>query len=272
MDLKNIINEIAQKDPEFFEKTSDRRHVLQSFGSKVAIAAIPFALGSFFKKAYGKTTDAVLDTLNFALKLEYLEANFYMQGNAAAAILIPGADQSSFQTIGSHENEHVTFLKTAITSAGGTPVSPAAVYTFQAVFPDVFTNYATFLAVSQTLEDTGVRAYKGGAGALQANHDVLTAALQIHSVEARHASHVRYIRRKAGVADNPKPWITGNTAPVSSVAANYAGEDNVIQGGVTITSLPGVSGNISMTAATEAFDEPLDSATVLQLVAPFGVS
>jgi len=39
-----------------------------------------------------------------------------------------------------------------------------------------------------------------------------------------------------------------------------------------ITSLPGVGGNISFSAAAEAFDEPLTKAEVLALVAPFGVS
>jgi len=46
----------------------------------------------------------------------------------------------------------------------------------------------------------------------------------------------------------------------------------VNQAGVVITTLPGVTGTISVNAATEAFDEPLTAAEVLALVAPFGVS
>jgi hypothetical protein len=47
--------------------------------------------------------------------------------------------------------------------------------------------------VSHALEDTGVRAYKEQAGNLMAAEDkpLLEYALQIHSVEARHASVVR---------------------------------------------------------------------------------
>lgn len=282
MDLKFILDEIEKADPEVYEKISPRRHVLQSFGSKVAVAALPFALGSLFKKAYGKTTDVVIDTLNFALTLEYLEYNFYHRCNNTATLVIPGTDKPAFTTIEGHELQHVNFLRNAIHNAGGTPYTPnhysgdavtgdayvplAYDFTAGGAFP-VYTSYATFLAVSQTFEDTGVRAYKGQAANLQSSHDILTAALQIHSVEARHAAHVRLIRHKAGSAE--KPWISGNTAPVAAVQANYNGEENVNQGGVTITSLAGVTGNVSALAATESFDEPLDKATVVTLVTPF---
>jgi hypothetical protein len=48
--------------------------------------------------------------------------------------------------------------------------------------------------LAQAFEDTGVRAYKGQAGNVMSNKTVLQAALQIHSVEARHASQVRRMR------------------------------------------------------------------------------
>jgi hypothetical protein len=53
-----------------------------------------------------------------------------------------------------------------------------------------FTDYQQFL---HRFEDTGVRAYKGQAANLMSKPDLLT-ALQIHSVEARHASEVRRLR------------------------------------------------------------------------------
>jgi len=68
-------------------------------------------------------------------------------------------------------------------------------------FATVFTNCNVFLAVAQTFEDTGVRAYKGRAGELVGGGDLLTAALQIHSVEARHAAHIRLMRKTNNFAD-----------------------------------------------------------------------
>jgi hypothetical protein len=59
--------------------------------------------------------------------------------------------------------------------------------------------FETFATLSQTFEDLGVSAYKGQAVNLIEYDDILTAALRIHSVEARHAAAVRRIR-------NMKPW------------------------------------------------------------------
>ena len=275
MNFQNILSEIEQVDPEIYERTSERRAAFKNFGTigkRLTLAALPFALGSIFQKAYGQTTTGVIGVLNFALQLEYLESNFYIKGVATPG-LIPAADVAAITVIRDHENAHVNFLRTAITAAGGVPYSYTASqfdFTAKGAFPDVFTNYNTFLAVAQAFEDTGVRAYKGQAPNLQgsANRAYLTAALNIHSVEGRHASHVRYMRQQRGVA--VKPWITGVTAGVDArTNGNYAGEDNVVQGGVTITNLSGVSGNLSVAAATEAFDEPLTKDQVVALVTPF---
>ena len=184
------------------------------------------------------------------------------------------------------EKKHADFLSVVLTSLNQTPVSEKATYDFTAngTFPDIFTNYGTFLAVAQAIEDTGVRAYKGRAGELKGEKVVLTAALGIHAVEARHAAKIRYMRRMNGATDafgQPvQSWIAGsdsifNDLGVAAADGNYGGtvkENNVDQAGVIITNLPGVGGNISYSAAAEAFDEPLTKAEVLALVAPFGVS
>ena len=162
----------------------------------------------------------------------------------------------------------MNFLKTAITASGGTPVSsPSFDFTAGGTFGDVFTNYNTFLAVAQTFEDTGVRAYKGQAGALISNNDVLTAALNIHSVEARHASHIRQMRKANGFGD-VKPWITGKDSGIGEVVqASYNGEEVTMQAGIEITNINNFS--ISSAAASEAFDEPLTMMQVLNIVKPF---
>lgn len=278
MNLLNIIEEIENVDPEVYGRLSQRRDVIKnitSFGSKVAMAAMPFAVGTMFKKAYAQTgtTPTVIEVLNYALTLEYLESTFYNAGKAKGTALIP-ADAASkyFNQVTTDENNHVTFLKGVISSLGGTPVSlpnidlTAGNGSGTGPFADVLTNYGTFLAVAQVFEDTGVRAYKGQAGFLLKNQVVLTAALSIHAVEARHASAIRQIRGQ-------KPWITstatlGNDTTIALVNGNYDGEQNVTQGTLDVTKLPSVTSttSTSVAIATAAFDEALSSAQVLALL------
>ncbi|GAA4456265.1 ferritin-like domain-containing protein [Rurimicrobium arvi] len=269
MNFGNILNQIGKVDPEVFEKTSGRRDIFKHFGTKVAVAALPMALGSMFKKAYGKSTSAIGDVLNFALTLEYLEARFYNTATLNASLFPTTAAFNAIKTIAGHETAHVSFLKTAISSMGETPVSePTFDFTAGGTFPGVFSDYATFLAVAQAFEDTGVRAYKGQAGNLISSNAVLTAALQIHSVEARHASHIRQMRKANGFGD-VKPWITGNNSGIASSAVQpiYNGEEVTTQAGVQIVNINGMS--ISSDAASEAFDEALSKDQVLAIVDPF---
>jgi rubrerythrin len=261
MNIFKIIENIEKVDPEVYERLNSRRGIfkhLSSGGMKIAAASVPVLLGGVFSKAYGQGS-SVPDILNYALTLEYLEDEFYKLGLAAVA-LIPDNRKAIFQQISKHEDAHVKFLKSVLTGMSATPVAkPTFDFTAGGTFADVFTNYQTFLTLSQAFEDTGVRAYKGRAGELLGNDVVLTAALQIHSVEARHASMVRRLRAEKG-------WITGNDAN-GLPAAIYAGEDNVMQGGANVTSL-----GYSAAIATEAFDEPLTPAQVLAIAGPFIVS
>lgn len=284
MNVKHIFNEIEKVDPEVYERMDTRRNTMKQFAGiagKLALAAVPIALGSMFKKAYGQTSSTLIQILNYALTLEYLEAKFYQLGNAAPSLIPAGPAASAIQTIGAHETAHVNFLKTAITGAGATPV-PEPTFDFTGgngnnagPFTGVFTNYALFLAVAQTFEDTGVRAYKGQASqaSLMANNDVLTAALNIHSVEARHAAHIRQMRKVNGglvpAGVNVKPWITLNQSGIQStdVQASYNGEELTTQATVPIVNIGGQT--ISAEAASEAFDEPLTMAQVLAIVDPF---
>jgi len=282
MNLQNIFNEIERVDPEVYDRMDTRRKTMQQFvktGGRIALAAIPLALGGLFKKAYGQVSSSITDTLQFALTLEYLEAEFYTMGVAAAGLIPAGPAVGAITTIRDHENAHVAFLKTTLSALGATPVAKPT-FDFTAgngsgtgPFAGVFSNYPLFLAVAQTFEDTGVRAYKGQAGNLISNNDVLTAALNIHSVEARHASHIRQMRRANGglvpAGVTVKPWITLNQSGIASPAVqpSYDGEEITLQANVQITGIGGTS--ISAAAASESFDEPLTKAQVLAIVDPF---
>lgn len=284
MNFRHILNEIEKVDANVYDRLDSRRAALRQFTSftgKVALAAVPIAMGSMFKKAYAGTkgTQDVFDVLNYALTLEYLEAEFYSKSLMASNLVPSGAANMAIQTISKHETAHVNFLKSAIIAAGGTPVEKpefdfsAGKGSGEGPFKDVFNDLGLFLAVAQTFEDTGERAYKGRAAELVGTGDVLTAALQIHSVEARHAAHIRLMRRNYGSGvGNVKPWKTGNMSGINSslVQPSYDGEENTNQAGVEIVNINGFP--ISMDAASEAFDEPLTPEQVLAIIDGFLVA
>jgi hypothetical protein len=317
MNFLNILSDIEQVDPEVYERLDSRRQVfkhLSGVGQKLTAAALPLFVGAVFNKAYGQTPAgvAVADVLNFALKLEYLEMYFYQQRTVLTGI--SPVNMTALATIAADEANHVAFLRAAITSAGATPITDPGAAQFDysggrgtnnGPFANWRTNADTFLSLAQAFEDTGVRAYKGAAplASVIANKGVLTAALNIHSVEARHASHIRAMRRAGANSTTPsqgtaaapydarpKSWISGTdnggpssayTAPIygagnsSGLATgiSFPAEDNVSQGGLTLsaTTLPNTSGFPS-SAYSEAFDEGLDVTTVSAIARGFTIA
>ncbi|WP_026838788.1 ferritin-like domain-containing protein [Gillisia sp. JM1] len=273
MNIIKFLDDISNK--ELLETKGSRRdsfNQMKNVGKNFALASIPFALAATSKKTSAATmsmSSAMFqaDTtaiLNFALTLEYLERNFYQIALGTDG-LIPEEDKDIFGLIAEHETSHVEFFKAALGDAAID--EPTFDFTGGDLGLDTFSNYQTFLALSQGFEDTGVRAFKGQAGALANNDDLLTFALQIHSVEARHASQVRRMR-------NQKGWVTGGTAASNGIPsvfdAIYAGEANTVQGGVELAGLFGSFGGPQ--AVQEAFDEPLTMAEVLAIGGIFIVS
>ena len=293
MDLFKIIKEIEKVDPEVYERFDSRRRVfkhLSGFGKALTAAALPAAVGTLFTKAYGQTgtlSPAIVEVLNLALSLEYLERYFYETALNTQGLL-PADAVPAITTIRNDEVGHIGVLRTALgTQAIPDPTRAAFDYTGgsgsnNGPFATVFSNFATFITVSQSFVDTGVRAYKGGAPVLMPNKALLQAALNIHSVEARHSSKIRALRR-GGIQSTtaPKSWITndeGYSATPTNIglrpygpgapAATYPSEANITQGGLSIQT----TGNISLPAATESFDEPLDPATVKSIARNFVVA
>ncbi|UHG93581.1 ferritin-like domain-containing protein [Spirosoma oryzicola] len=265
MNLFNILSDIEKRDAEAYERVEFTRRNLLKTTAVAAVGTTGF-LATTLNKAFAADSE-VVDVLNFALTLEYLEAEFYEMGLSKGG-LIPEADRMVFMKIGEHEKQHVEFLKSAL---GGSAVGkPTFDFTAGGKFADVFSNYATFLVLSQSFEDLGVRAYKGQAPRLKGNQDVLLSALKIHSVEARHAADVRLIR---GLRVWASEQETGG-AP----AAVYEGENNIRQHdlvdliSVTAPRLLVKDGSPEMVAekiVREAFDEPLTKEKVLAIAGPF---
>lgn len=169
-----------------------------------AMASAPLVLAAASRDVFAQgIPQQIVDTLNFALTLEHIEDAFYRSGYDAG--IYPDEHKAVFNQIGAHEAAHVAFLSGALGAAA--VKRPEADFTAGGKYADVFSNFDTFLTLSQTFEDLGVAAYKGQAGNLIENDDILTAALQIHSVEARHAAQVRRIGGKKGwdgAFDEPK--------------------------------------------------------------------
>jgi hypothetical protein len=318
MNLFKLVSDLEQADPEFLDRINPRRSVfkyLGNAGQKVTAAAVPAILASFFNRAYGQGTTLPADVqkvLTLALQLEYLEFHFYNTALNTPG-LIPASETTGITTIRNDEAGHISALRGVLganapsylvtdfdySGGGGTGNGPTA----SALVPNGAgnANGALFFAAGQAFSDVGQRAYKGGAPTLNTTgtKDILEAALNIHSVEARHNSHFRTVRR--AIAANtlgsttaamaaavspfdaaPKSWINlidngGPTAPNNSKpaaavynagnpAANYPAESNTTQATVNLTTL-----NPTYTAAavSEAFDEPLDPATVQTIALNF---
>ena len=283
MDFFKIIDQLAGVDADVLDRFDSRRAVFNSLGTaakRSALAAAPLFLSGLFQKAYAGTNSTPVDVLQYALTLELFEQDFYKKVQASTQYAAAAAvDKAAIDQIKKHEDSHVTLLSTAIKGLGGTPVTGV---TFKAsVFATLTTfNGGTFatsqLGIAQLLEDTGVRAYKGRAGELLGT-DLLTVALQIHSVEARHAAHIRTMRgQRAWVnpADDAAAHATytsGVTGPTSTTSPFGYGipaytaasptENNTTQSNVPITTA--LASQYSATDAAAAFDEYLQAAEVL---------
>lgn len=277
-----------------------RRGATASGGLAAAIAfgSIPIALAALTRVSQAQAPTSVRGVLEFAYILENLEAEFYkavlgqsgLAAQNAAFVPVRGTltdvEMATLDQIRKHEVAHVAFLKGQISAMGGSPATyTGAEFDFTGgqgsgagPLAAATSDKGALLAGAQAFEDTGVRAYKGQAGNLMSNPAVLQAALQIHSVEARHASRLRRMRAAAGANVNMSGTITQDQSGISGlpaagqavVALIYAGEANTTQGGVDVTSFATSFGGLD--AATEAFDEPLTYEQVIAIVTPFLVA
>ncbi|MFD3003965.1 ferritin-like domain-containing protein [Pontibacter toksunensis] len=275
MDFNKLFESFSldNKSEEEVDIYMSRKEAFKKLGSltkKVAVASLPVAAFTMMPKmAFARAHD-VIAVLKFALALERLEYQFYQM--AVDAGVVKNKHENVFMAIRDHERIHVELLEATIQSLGGdlTGVPSKFDYTAGGVFPSPFSNHQLFLALAQAFEDTGVRAYKGQAPNLMENDALLKVALQIHAVEARHASQVRRIRGRKG-------WITeedydgidgfGGTFMMASSAV-YAGEKNTTHVGVEVTQVT----TVPVMAVREAWDEPLSMEMVLDIVKPFIVS
>ena len=127
-----------------------------------------------------------VDILNYALTLEYLEADFYATGLAKG--FLSGRELELITPIGDHENQHVAAVTSTITALGGTPVAKPKI-TYPA---GVFDTKESFFTNASMFEELGVTAYHGQVPLIQ-SPDVLAAGASIAGVESRHAAILAWL-------------------------------------------------------------------------------
>ena len=224
------------------DKALSRRNFLA--GSGALAAATVIGCGSSSSSPSTPTQPGTPDTnptptdiLNFALNLEYLEAQFYLNaatgtGLSAADMgsspglltvpsspLVPGlnaAQKAYLYEISQNELDHVRFLRSALGSdAVSMPAIDLTAFAPLAVAAGIgpgfnpFVSYEAFLVGAFVFEDVGVTAYHGGALVLMATsagQAYLPPAVAIHAVEAYHAAEIRTLL----IADSVMNATTAN--------------------------------------------------------------
>jgi hypothetical protein len=216
----------------------------RSFFKNVGGLSVGLVGGTFLSACGGSVKDAIaqaaqptdVDILNFALNLEYLEAQFYSyavfgtglaanmltgtgtQGAVIGGSQVPFSDPLVAQyakEIAQDEIAHVGFLRSALGSAavaqpaldiGGTDPNGAFSVAARAAglvgAGVAFNPYASdenFLLGAFIFEDVGVTAYKGASPLIQ-NKTFLEAAAGILAAEAYHAGLVRTVLYSKGMS------------------------------------------------------------------------
>jgi hypothetical protein len=220
-------------------------------------------------------TDA--DILNFALNLEYLEAQYYVYaatgkglaasdttaptgytgkytlgtvtlGNAGLVAGTTAAQQQIINEIAYEEQAHVKFLRSALTSAAVPmpnidlsffgPLAVAANISTSSTFFNPFSSFPFFLLGSFIFEDVGVTAYTGAAGLISAAGVTAGYLNAAAGILAVEAYHAAYVRTAlTGLA-----IANGNTTNTIAVANLIA----ALRASLTIgnTAAPGTTGSL----------------------------
>lgn len=208
-----------------FKKVATNRSNRRRFMGQAGLAGLA-ALGAGHLSTATTTAQTIAtdnDILNFALHLEYLEAEFYLRAALGRGLAdadttgtgtrgaVTGGSQVPFASetirqyaieIAADEEAHVKFLRTALSTAANARPAIDIQNSFVAAAtaagipsPATFNPYAdenSFLLGAFLFEDVGVTAYKGAARFIT-SRDILEAAAGLLAVEAYHASQVRTV-------------------------------------------------------------------------------
>jgi hypothetical protein len=283
----NLIKDLIAQAP-------NRRNFVKNLG--IASALVGAVAGT---KGHAQNAPAIgdADILNFALNLEYLEAEFYTVATTGKPLATGGVNSTGAGTAGltsggnmvafsdprvqavamelaADEQAHVKLLQGAIAGLGGTAVAKPAI-NLNALGIG-FASQNDFLAVARVFEDIGVTAY-GGAAPLIVNKAILGYAARILAVEAEHVGNIRLLVAMNAVATTaldgvdhlPPPtgtlYFSTNTSALTEVRTPgqvlflaYGGKANVTSGGFFPN---GVNGLLNTSSAAETTAGALLSAS-----------
>ncbi len=238
----------------------DRRRVMTRFELGVASAAALGTMGAGGLALTGKTASAAAltdaDVFNFALNLEYLEAEFYLravtgsglpsslttgtgtQGSVTGGALVPfqnAAIAYYAQRIANDELAHVRFIREVLGASSvaeptidlQTAFTTAAVAAGLVPAGQTFNPFASelgFLLGSYLFEDVGVTAYAGAAAVLTVPANISYAA-SILATEAYHAGAIRGRLSEigAGAATDAISQLRSNLSGVMDYGTNSQG-------------------------------------------------
>lgn len=216
--MSKIIDDLVAASP-------NRRSFLKTMGAAAAAVGAFTVAGTTAAEAQ---TSTEVNVLNFALNLEYLEAEFYTfavygqsitdfgigidglanGANPTSGGITSGGSQVAFSNslvftpdiaaeIGSDERAHVVLLRSAL---GPAKIAKPNINLNALGFG--FGSQNEYLQLSRIFEDIGVSAYAGAAGLLT-TPSVITTAARILAAEAEHVATIRTQIARLNVPTSP---------------------------------------------------------------------
>ncbi len=220
MNNNELVADVLSESP-------NRRSLLKKIGIASAAVGAGMTVGGLNLQA-SASAPTVVDVLQFALNLEYLEAEFYtvattgnyidappysigVTGSGKQGLTTGGSkvnfnnnlvfSQAIAQQIGDDERAHVTLLRSALQAAKIEPIAKPEINLAALASKGLgFSSLAAFLGLARVFEDIGVTAYAGAAQLpAVSNSPYIGTAARILAAEAEHVGNIRLQIARLGI-------------------------------------------------------------------------